>query len=417
MLAIRDQIAPPTINYETPDPRVRSRLRAQPRAADEDRVRAVELLRVRRHQRLPDLQALSRVAASAMPPSHAREVPMKIVVAHQAGPCPRFACCASTPSGTLDRGSRSHLRNQRAGCLRARRGAATEGEARRRSGRAVRRARRAPPQTIREALAKGADRAIHIEDDDTGACDHARRRRACWPQRHRARKARPDPHRPAIRRPRLRPDRRRSWPNCWACRTPPSSWQVERQDGGIRVKRELEDGWFQHVEMPLPALLTIQSGINKLRYATLMGIKKAKTKEIQRVTAADWAASAGAVARNRTRLPARTNQADAVARRHAAGSRRQTGGEAQIRGARPMSILVVTGTARRRVEPHVVGDAGRGAADWRSSACRCAPPCSAGRRPLAGELAACKLDKRLRRRARPAGGLHADGYTAGAASS
>jgi electron transfer flavoprotein beta subunit len=52
------------------------------------------------------------------------------------------------------------------------------------------------------------------------------------------------------------------------------------------VKRELEDGWFQHVEMPLPALLTIQSGISKLRYATLMGIKKAKSKEVRRVTAA-----------------------------------------------------------------------------------------------------------------------------------
>ena len=56
---------------------------------------------------------------------------------------------------------------------------------------------------------------------------------------------------------------------------------------GIRVKRELEDGWFQHVEMPLPALLTIQSGISKLRYATLMGIKKAKSKEVKRLTAAD----------------------------------------------------------------------------------------------------------------------------------
>ena len=49
------------------------------------------------------------------------------------------------------------------------------------------------------------------------------------------------------------------------------------------MKRELEDGWFQHVEMPLPALLTIQSGISKLRYATLMGIKKAKTKEVKRL--------------------------------------------------------------------------------------------------------------------------------------
>ena len=62
---------------------------------------------------------------------------------------------------------------------------------------------------------------------------------------------------------------------------------VEKRDGAIRVKRELEDGWFQHVEMPLPALLTIQSGINKLRYATLMGIKKAKTKEVKRLTTAE----------------------------------------------------------------------------------------------------------------------------------
>ena len=61
---------------------------------------------------------------------------------------------------------------------------------------------------------------------------------------------------------------------------------VEKLDDKIRVKRELEDGWFQHVTMTLPATLTIQSGINKLRYATLMGIKKAKSKEIKVLTAA-----------------------------------------------------------------------------------------------------------------------------------
>ena len=59
------------------------------------------------------------------------------------------------------------------------------------------------------------------------------------------------------------------------------------QPGKVRVKRELEDGWFQHIEMPLPAVLTIQSGLNKLRYATLMGIKKAKTKEIKLVSASE----------------------------------------------------------------------------------------------------------------------------------
>ena len=62
--------------------------------------------------------------------------------------------------------------------------------------------------------------------------------------------------------------------------------QVEVTPTGLRVKRELEDGWFQHVEMPLPALLTIQSGGNKLRYATLMGIKKAKSKPSATIPAA-----------------------------------------------------------------------------------------------------------------------------------
>ncbi|HUI55205.1 MAG TPA: electron transfer flavoprotein subunit beta/FixA family protein [Bryobacteraceae bacterium] len=160
-------------------------------------------------------------------------------------------------------------------------------------------------QTIREALAKGADRAIHIEldaiaFDPLGA---ARLLAAALKSEN------PDliltglqsddlgygqtgvilaellgvPHATII-------------------------MQLEKNDGGIRVKRELEDGWFQHVEMPLPALLTIQSGISKLRYATLMGIKKAKTKEIRRLTAADLAVPAGAssVTLDRIYLPERT---------------------------------------------------------------------------------------------------------------
>ncbi len=49
------------------------------------------------------------------------------------------------------------------------------------------------------------------------------------------------------------------------------------------MKRELEGGWFQWVGLPLPALLTIQSGINQLRYATLKGIMAAKKKEIRKV--------------------------------------------------------------------------------------------------------------------------------------
>ena len=56
--------------------------------------------------------------------------------------------------------------------------------------------------------------------------------------------------------------------------------------GALRVKRELEGGWFQWVGLPLPALLTIQSGINQLRYATLKGIMAAKKKEIKKVAPA-----------------------------------------------------------------------------------------------------------------------------------
>ena len=60
---------------------------------------------------------------------------------------------------------------------------------------------------------------------------------------------------------------------------------VQVEGTNLRVKRELEGGWFQWIAMPLPAVLTIQSGINQLRYATLKGIMAAKKKEIRAVAA------------------------------------------------------------------------------------------------------------------------------------
>jgi electron transfer flavoprotein beta subunit len=63
--------------------------------------------------------------------------------------------------------------------------------------------------------------------------------------------------------------------------------EVQPEADSVRVKRELESGWFQWVRVPMPALLTIQSGINQLRYATLKGIMAAKKKEIREVKAAD----------------------------------------------------------------------------------------------------------------------------------
>lgn len=61
--------------------------------------------------------------------------------------------------------------------------------------------------------------------------------------------------------------------------------------GELRVKRELEGGWFQWVALPTPAVLTIQSGINQLRYATLKGIMAAKKKELRVVAPAAPVAS------------------------------------------------------------------------------------------------------------------------------
>ena len=69
--------------------------------------------------------------------------------------------------------------------------------------------------------------------------------------------------------------------------------QIEKTEAGIRVKRELEAGFFQFVDMPLPAVLTIQSGINKLRYATLIGIKQAKAKPLRKVMLAEVQSAMG----------------------------------------------------------------------------------------------------------------------------
>ncbi len=51
----------------------------------------------------------------------------------------------------------------------------------------------------------------------------------------------------------------------------------------IRALREMESGWFERVELPLPAVLTIQAGISPIRYASLKGIMQARKKELRRV--------------------------------------------------------------------------------------------------------------------------------------
>jgi electron transfer flavoprotein beta subunit len=77
----------------------------------------------------------------------------------------------------------------------------------------------------------------------------------------------------------------------------------------LRVKRELESGWYQWYTMPTPALLTIQSGISQIRYATLKGIMAAKKKEIKEVTAnADFVGKPSHQRIERIYLPQKSKQ-------------------------------------------------------------------------------------------------------------
>ncbi len=149
-------------------------------------------------------------------------------------------------------------------------------------------------QTIREALAKGADRAIHIEEENLSNWDTLSLARLL------AKAA--EPERADLLLTGLQSDDlgygQTGVVMAEALGIPHSTiiMAVEVHGGGVRVKRELENGWFQNIDMPLPAALTIQSGINKLRYATLMGIKKAKSKEVKRLTAAELGVTSQPVA-------------------------------------------------------------------------------------------------------------------------
>jgi len=140
-------------------------------------------------------------------------------------------------------------------------------------------------QTIREALAKGADRAIHIEDEQVSSWDTLGLARLLAKA---AESEKPDLILTGLQSDDLGYGQTGVvMAEILGVVHSTIIMAVEKLDGKIRVKRELENGWFQNIEMPLPAVLTIQSGINKLRYATLMGIKKAKTKEVKRFSVGD----------------------------------------------------------------------------------------------------------------------------------
>ena len=85
--------------------------------------------------------------------------------------------------------------------------------------------------------------------------------------------------------------------------------EVDRGSLGesLRIKRELESGWYQWFNYKLPALFTIQSGISQIRYASLKGIMAAKKKEIRDVTPA-IEAFAGGQAIQKVYMPLKTKQ-------------------------------------------------------------------------------------------------------------
>ena len=139
---------------------------------------------------------------------------------------------------------------------------------------------------LREALARGADRAIHVEDDRLGSiATDAFAVASVLADAVRGEKfdllltgLQSDDQGAAQTGVILA--ERLGLPHATIV------MDVQVGEGSLRVKRELEGGWFQWVAMPLPALVTIQSGINQLRYATLKGIMAAKKKEIRKVTPA-----------------------------------------------------------------------------------------------------------------------------------
>ncbi len=149
-------------------------------------------------------------------------------------------------------------------------------------------------QAIKEALAKGADRALHLDDPAFENLD------AHGTGRVLARAI--EREKPDLVLTGLQSD---DWGFAQtgvvlaeALGFPHSTiiMEIQVEDGKLKVKRELEGGWFQWIEMPLPALLTIQSGINKPRYATLKGIMAAKKKPLQVLSAADLGLSAADLA-------------------------------------------------------------------------------------------------------------------------
>jgi electron transfer flavoprotein beta subunit len=139
-------------------------------------------------------------------------------------------------------------------------------------------------QVIREALARGADRAIHVQSDALATAD-------AWATAGALGDAIKDEHVDLVLTGLQSDDQGFAQVGVVLAERLGVAhstiiMEIQVKDSTLRVKRELEGGWFQWIEMPLPAVLTIQSGINQLRYATLKGIMAAKKKDVRVVPVA-----------------------------------------------------------------------------------------------------------------------------------
>jgi len=87
----------------------------------------------------------------------------------------------------------------------------------------------------------------------------------------------------------------------------PHAWLVmgvEVEEGGksAKVTREMEAGMNEILRLALPAVIEVQAGINKPRYASLKGIMQAKRKPLDSLGAADLGIDAGQLGAAGSRL-------------------------------------------------------------------------------------------------------------------
>jgi electron transfer flavoprotein beta subunit len=142
-------------------------------------------------------------------------------------------------------------------------------------------------EVLRKCLAKGADRAIRVWDEPIEGSDAVAIARVIAAV---AKREMPDlvfagvqssDH--AFSATGIATSAHLDWPHAAVV----SNLKYTAGDKSALIQRELEAGMLQEVEIECPAVLTIQLGINKPRYASLRGIKQAVAKPIEVLSLAD----------------------------------------------------------------------------------------------------------------------------------